>query len=59
VLSFHSLEDRIVKRSFQTLAKEGKVKILTPKPLFPSPEEQAQNRASRSAKLRALERVSL
>lgn len=56
VISFHSLEDRIVKRSFQSLAKEGKVKILTPKPLLPSKEEIEKNRASRSAKLRGVEK---
>ncbi|MFN4217222.1 MAG: 16S rRNA (cytosine(1402)-N(4))-methyltransferase RsmH [Brevinematales bacterium] len=56
VISFHSLEDRIVKRSFQSLAKEGKVSILTPKPLLPSEEEIEKNRASRSAKLRVVEK---
>jgi len=57
VMSFHSLEDRIVKRSFQSLAKEGKVNILTPKPLSPSEEEVMRNRASRSAKLRVVEKL--
>ncbi len=59
VMSFHSLEDRIVKRSFQSLAKEGKVNVLTPKPFVPSHEEVMRNRASRSAKLRVVERVSI
>lgn len=56
VITFHSLEDRIVKRSFQSLAKEGKVSVLTPKPLLPSEEEIEKNRASRSAKLRVVEK---
>ncbi|MCX7881883.1 MAG: 16S rRNA (cytosine(1402)-N(4))-methyltransferase RsmH [Brevinematales bacterium] len=56
VISFHSLEDRVVKRSFQSLAKEGKVAILTQKPVVPSTEEMKRNRASRSAKLRVVER---
>ncbi|URA10285.1 16S rRNA (cytosine(1402)-N(4))-methyltransferase RsmH [Thermospira aquatica] len=59
VISFHSLEDRIVKRSFQSLAKEGKVKILTPKPVVPSHEEIMRNKASRSAKLRVVERMAV
>jgi len=53
-ISFHSLEDRIVKQAFQTLAKEGKAEILTKKPVGPSPEEEAENPRSRSAKLRAI-----
>lgn len=59
VMTFHSLEDRVVKRSFQSLAKEGKMTILTSKPLVPSAEEIARNRASRSAKLRVVEKVVL
>ena len=53
VISFHSLEDRIVKHSFRELASEGRIKILTKKPIIPSEEEINLNSRSRSAKLRA------
>lgn len=53
VISFHSLEDRIVKNFFREKAKEGLLKILTQKPLIPSSEEIESNPRSRSAKLRA------
>jgi 16S rRNA (cytosine1402-N4)-methyltransferase len=52
VISFHSLEDRIVKINFRTSRSEGKLKIITPKPLRPSQEERTQNPSSRSARLR-------
>ena len=55
VLSYHSLEDRIVKRAFRD---DDRLRILTKKPLRPSPEETARNPRSRSAKLRAAERVA-
>ncbi len=55
ILSFHSLEDRIVKQSFQKLAKENKAKLLTKKPIPATREEIKQNPRSRSAKLRAIE----
>ena len=50
VISFHSLEDRIVKKFF----KDSKANILTKKPIIPSVEELKINPRSRSAKLRAL-----
>jgi 16S rRNA (cytosine1402-N4)-methyltransferase len=52
VMSYHSLEDRIVKNAFRELAREGIFNIITRKPLVPSREEQIQNPSSRSAKLR-------
>ena len=52
-ISFHSLEDRIIKQSFQKSAKENKLKILTKKPIAASREEIAKNPRSRSAKVRA------
>lgn len=58
VISFHSLEDRIVKWTFREWAKEGAVRMLTPKPIRPTAEEIRQNSRSRSAKLRAVEKVS-
>ena len=56
VISFHSLEDRIVKWRFRGWADAGRVRILTKKPLTASDEEQSSNPRSRSAKLRAVER---
>jgi 16S rRNA (cytosine1402-N4)-methyltransferase len=56
VISFHSLEDRIVKRFMRTEEKEGRGAVITRKPLLASKEEQGRNRRSRSAKLRCLER---
>jgi len=55
IISFHSLEDRKVKERFRQLAKEGRGKILTKRPLQPAEDELRVNPASRSAKLRALE----
>ncbi|MEK7271683.1 MAG: 16S rRNA (cytosine(1402)-N(4))-methyltransferase RsmH, partial [Nitrospirota bacterium] len=57
ILSYHSLEDRIVKHSFKELARKGMVSIITKKPLIPKKEEQLLNPSSRSAKLRAVERL--
>ena len=57
VLSFMSIDDRKVKERFRELAKEGKGVILTKRPLQPEDDEVKANPASRSAKLRALERV--
>lgn len=59
VISFHSLEDRLVKQMFRAWAKEGKVRILTPKPVRPTEEEVQRNPRSRSAKLRAVERMDV
>ena len=57
VISFHSLEDRIVKTRFRELAKEKKVQLVTKKPLYPTEEEISINPRSRSARLRVAERV--
>lgn len=53
VISFHSLEDRIVKNFLRAQAKEERLKILTKKPVTPSETEVFKNPRSRSAKLRA------
>ncbi|MEM2465691.1 MAG: 16S rRNA (cytosine(1402)-N(4))-methyltransferase RsmH [Candidatus Bathyarchaeia archaeon] len=53
VISFHSLEDRIVKNFLREKAKEGVVKILTKKPVRSSKEEVEENPRARSARLRA------
>jgi len=52
VISFHSLEDRIVKFAFRKADTEHSLRIITPKPLVPSSEELDNNPPSRSAKLR-------
>ena len=57
VISFMSSSDRQVKTRFRELAREERVKILTKRPLEPSEQETAENAASRSAKLRAIEMV--
>ena len=56
VLTFMSTEDRMVKRAFQELVRQGQGKILTKHVIKPSEEEIRENPASRSAKLRAFER---
>jgi 16S rRNA (cytosine1402-N4)-methyltransferase len=59
VISFHSLEDRIVKHAFRALERGGDaIRILTKRPLVPSDDEVARNPRARSAKLRAIERLA-
>ncbi|MDO8662049.1 MAG: 16S rRNA (cytosine(1402)-N(4))-methyltransferase RsmH [Candidatus Omnitrophota bacterium] len=57
VISFHSLEDRIIKFAFRKAESDGLINILTSKPLTPLTLEVEANRASRSSKLRAAERI--
>lgn len=57
VLSYHSLEDRIVKNAFKKLASDGIFHIITRKPLVASRQEIRSNPPSRSAKLRVAERI--
>lgn len=57
VISFHSLEDRQVKRSFATLVDEGLVARVARKPQVASDSEVARNSRSRSAKLRSVSRI--
>lgn len=59
VISFHSLEDRIVKNFFRDQEKLEKLIILTNKPITPTNNEVSQNPRSRSAKLRAAEKISI
>ncbi|MEW5948321.1 MAG: 16S rRNA (cytosine(1402)-N(4))-methyltransferase RsmH [Thermodesulfobacteriota bacterium] len=64
IISFHSLEDRIVKRKFQEMEQTGLMgerpvlRRITRKPVIPSPEECAANPRARSAKLRVAERLA-
>jgi 16S rRNA (cytosine1402-N4)-methyltransferase len=57
VISFHSLEDRIVKDAFREGASQGLYRLLTKRPVTASEEESGRNPRARSAKLRAAERV--
>ena len=57
VISFHSLEDRMVKDAFRDGAKNGIYRVLTKKPVGASEEEVDRNPRARSAKLRAAERI--
>ena len=52
IISFHSLEDRLVKSDFRQNEKAGIYRIVTKKPIVPTPEEIKENRRARSAKLR-------
>jgi 16S rRNA (cytosine1402-N4)-methyltransferase len=59
VITFHSLEDRVVKHTFRALAAAGGAwRVLTRKPVVPGDDEIARNPRARSAKLRAIERLA-
>lgn len=57
IISFHSLEDRIVKHSFRKAAEEEAIEIITHKPVTASASEMDANPSSRSSKLRAAEKL--
>jgi len=57
IISFHSLEDRIVKNFFKNKSEKGELKLLTKKPIRSTKEEIKINPRSRSAKLRAAEKL--
>jgi 16S rRNA (cytosine1402-N4)-methyltransferase len=59
VISFQSMEDRLVKQVFRSLEQVGQIKSLTRKPVGPDEDEVLNNPRSRSAKLRAVERVQM
>ncbi len=54
VITFNSLEDRIVKKAFKKLSESG-TRLLTKKPITPTRKEISQNNRARSAKLRAIQ----
>jgi len=59
VITFHSLEDRIVKHTFRAMEKAGEgLRILTKRPLVAADDEVTRNPRARSAKLRAIERLA-
>lgn len=57
VISFHSLEDRIVKRFFHEQVAQGMARLLMKKPIVPTPAEILHNPRARSAKLRTIEKL--
>jgi 16S rRNA (cytosine1402-N4)-methyltransferase len=57
VISFQSMEDRLVKRAFAALEEVGEARVLTKKPVGPSEEEVERNARSRSSKMRAIEKL--
>jgi len=57
IITFHSLEDRIVKHFFVDQEKKGKLKIINKKPIIPTELETEINKRSRSAKLRIIEKI--
>jgi len=57
IITFHSLEDRIVKETFRLMANMGGWELVTRKPVKPSEDEVASNKRARSAKLRVIEKL--
>jgi 16S rRNA (cytosine1402-N4)-methyltransferase len=57
IITFHSLEDRIVKKAFVKFKTEEKAEVITKKPIIPGQEEIKSNPRSRSAKLRIIEKI--
>lgn len=57
IISFHSLEDRIVKKAFVDLKEKGQARVITKKPIIPSESELKLNPRSRSSKLRLIEKI--
>jgi len=58
VISFHSLEDRVVKHTFRDEAAHGRVTLITRRPMIPADDELARNARARSARLRVAEKVA-
>jgi 16S rRNA (cytosine1402-N4)-methyltransferase len=58
VISFHSLEDRIVKNFYKKLSDEGRAEIITKKPISAEESELEANPRARSAKLRIIKKLN-
>jgi len=58
VIGFHSAEDRVTKQAFGRWKQEGRVRLLTPKPVRPGEDELRENPRARSAKLRAIQKTA-
>jgi len=58
IITYHSIEDRLVKQAFNTLVVTWKYRLVNKKPIMPNYKEVALNRASRSAKLRIIEFIA-
>jgi len=56
IISFHSVEDRLVKQAFRSAEQTGLLKVITKRPVIASEAELARNPRSRSAKLRVASR---
>jgi 16S rRNA (cytosine1402-N4)-methyltransferase len=57
LISFHSLEDRLVKDAFREAGRNKELEVLTKKPVVALEQEQLRNPRSRSAKMRAAEKI--
>ncbi len=57
VITFHSLEDRIVKRTYEKFKEQGLGEIITDKPIIPTDSEIERNKRARSAKMRVFEKI--
>ena len=57
IITYHSIEDRMVKHAFRSLKQSGRLTVLTKKPIVPTTNEIINNNRSRSAKLRAGEKL--
>jgi 16S rRNA (cytosine1402-N4)-methyltransferase len=57
LISFHSLEDRLVKDAFREAGRNGELRVLTKKPVVAGEQEEMRNPRSRSAKMRAAEKI--
>jgi 16S rRNA (cytosine1402-N4)-methyltransferase len=57
IISYHSMEDRMVKHKFKELKLNKELKVLSKKPFIPTDEEIFDNKRSRSAKMRVGEKI--